>query len=389
MRIPKFKPIKTWEGWRVNVPGILSANGKRSRRFFASRDQAEGFAAQLRAKLFEHGIAAPVLPPVKADVACRAFKMLGEVPPENLIDAVREYKARHNSRLASVSFEVAFREFAEAQPRSESYRQSLRQYQSRLSSLHGKMLCEITARDVEAAMKDFTATVFNFGIRILGGLFNFGMKRDYCTTNPVQKLDRKKLPPREVEIYSPAEVSALFKHAPPELVPWLATCMFAGLRASEARQMLWGDMDFVEGFIRVRAAISKTRRPRAIPMETAFRKWIEPHRAADNESIAPHGANSLRRQLRAAHRDAGVVQIKHGPRHCYASYLLARDGGIDALILNMGHDDAGTTFRHYQRVASRRAAELFWAVLPTTNEVKRQAAKKKSTDGRIKAELRI
>jgi hypothetical protein len=27
------------------------------------------------------------------------------------------------------------------------------------------------------------------------------MKRDYCATNPIQKLDRKKLPPREVEIY--------------------------------------------------------------------------------------------------------------------------------------------------------------------------------------------
>lgn len=40
------------------------------------------------------------------------------------LDAVREYKARHDSRLANVSFDAAVRESAEAQPRSDSYRQS-------------------------------------------------------------------------------------------------------------------------------------------------------------------------------------------------------------------------------------------------------------------------
>jgi hypothetical protein len=40
---------------------------------------------------------------------------------------------------------------------------------------------------------------------------------------------------------------------------------FAGLRASEARQIVWSDFDFSENFIRVRALVSKTHRPRAIP----------------------------------------------------------------------------------------------------------------------------
>jgi integrase len=290
--------------------------------------------------------------------------MLGEAAPETLLDAVSEYIERHNVRLASLPFEDAFKQFADAQPRSASYAQSLRQFRTRLDALHGRMLCDITAKDIEDAMTDFPPTVFNYGLRILGGLFNYGRKRDLCASNPIEKLDRKKLPPKEVEIYTPAQVAALFKASEPALIPWLATCTFAGVRASEARKMMWGDFDFSEKFIRVRAAVSKTHRPRAIKMEKNLREWLLPYRRKEQELIAPQGLNVLRSQLRDAHRASGIRQIKHGPRHSYASYLLARDGSVDALLLNMGHEDAATTFKHYHRVASERAAKTFWNIRP-------------------------
>jgi integrase len=361
--------MRTSKGWRLNIPAALSVDGKRSRRFFKSRDEAEGEASKLRTQLVRHGTGTRVLPPAKADAAVRAYTMLGkDTAPETLLDAVREYLNRHKMRLASVPFEVAFKQFTDAQPRSASYGQSLRQYQARLSALHGRMLCDLTARDIEVAMADFPPSVFNYGLRILGGLFNYGRKRDLCATNPIEKLDRKKLPPKEVEIYTPAQVAALLAAADPSLVPWLSTCMFAGLRASEARKMTWGDFDFTENFIHVRAIVSKTHRPRAIPMEANLREWLLPYRREDSALIAPQGLNVLRSQLRAAHQASVVRQIKHGPRHSYASYLLARDGSVDALLLNMGHEDAATTFRHYHRVASQRAAKTFWSIWPPTSE---------------------
>jgi integrase len=365
MKAPRFKPVKTSKGWRLNIPAAFSANGKRSRQFFQSREKADGFASELRTRVVQHGTSTQILPPAQADAVVRAFTMLGkDAAPETLLDAVREYLNRHKMRLASVPFEDAFKAFAAAQPRSASYAQALRQYQTRLGALHGRMLCDLTARDVELAMADFPVSVFNYGLRILGGLFNYGRKRDLCATNPIEKLDRKKLPPKEVEIYAPADVVALLEAADPSLVPWLAVCMFAGLRASEARKMTWRDFDFTENFIRVRAVVSKIHRPRAIPMEANLRDWLLPHRREDSAPIAPQGVNVLRKQLRAAHKASGVRQIKHGPRHSYASYLLARDGSVDALLLNMGHEDAGTTFRHYHRVASQRAAKTFWSIRP-------------------------
>ena len=366
MKAPRFKAVKTPKGWRLNVPASLSPEGKRSRRFFQSRDEAQGEAAKLRTQLAQHGTGTRILPPAQADSAVRAFAMLGEdAAPETLLDAVREYINSHKTRLASVPFEDAFKQFADAQPRSASYSQSLRQFRARLTALHGRMLCDITARDIEQAMKDFPPSVFNFGLRILGGIFNYGRKRDLCISNPIEKLDRKKLPPRETEIYTPAQVAALLEASDASLIPWLCVCMFAGLRASEARKMTWGDFDFAENFIRVRAAVSKTHRPRAIPMEANLRKWLLPYRREDSALIAPQGLNVLRSQLRTAHQTSGVRQIKHGPRHSYASYLLARDGSIDALLLNMGHEDAATTFRHYHRVASGRAAKTFWSIRPS------------------------
>ena len=371
MKAPRFKPVKTEKGWRLNIPAALSPDGKRSRRFFQSREQAEGFATKLRTQVAQHGTGAQILPPAQADAAVRAFTLLGnDAAPETLLDAVREYVDRHKTRSASVPFEDAFKAFADAQPRSASYAQALRQYQTRLTALHGRPLCDVTARDVELAMADFPASVFNYGLRILGGLFNYGRKRDLCATNPIEKLDRKKLPPKEVEIYTPAQVAALLEAAEPSLVPWLAVCMFAGLRASEARKMTWGDFDFTENFIRVRAVVSKIHRPRAILMEHNLRDWLLPYRREDSTPIAPQGVNVLRKQLRAAHQASGVRQIKHGPRHCFASYLLARDGSIDAVVLALGHEDAATTFRHYHRVASQRAAKTFWNIRPPSEGAK-------------------
>jgi Site-specific recombinase XerD len=363
MKTPRFKAVKTPKGWRLNVPAVFSPGGKRSRRFFPSRDKAEGFAAQLRTQLVQYGTGLRILPPAQADAAVRAFGLLGEnAAPETLLDAVREYIKQHNTRLASLPFEDAFEQFANAQRRSSSYTQSLRQFKARLNSLHGRMLCDIAALDIEEAMKEFPPSVFNYGLRILGGLFNYGRKRDFCINNPIEKLDRKKLPPREVEIYTPAEVGRLLEAADPSLVPWFCVCMFAGLRASEARKIVWGDLDFAENFIRVRAAVSKTHRPRAIPMEKNLHQWLITYRRGDSELIAPQGVNVIRSQLRGAHQASGVRQIKHGPRHSYASYLLARDQNIDALLLNMGHEDAATTFRHYHRVATARAAKEFWSI---------------------------
>jgi integrase len=56
--------------------------------------------------------------------------------------------------------------------------------------------------------------------------------------------------------------------------------------------------------------------------------------------------------------------IKHGSRHAFASYWLAKRGDINQLCRFLGHDDPQTTFRHYAKAATGREAEKFWAIMP-------------------------
>ena len=79
--------------------------------------------------------------------------------------------------------------FLEYRQRSESYTCSIRQTRNRLDTLHEKLLNTITPADLTRAMDGTRQSVRNFTIRILGGLFNFGIKRGFCVDNPVRRLD--------------------------------------------------------------------------------------------------------------------------------------------------------------------------------------------------------
>src|SRR5438309_1050132 len=119
---PRFKVRKTSKGWRINIPAGLAASGRRARRFFATREAAEGAATKLRAQFVEHGMATRLLSSEHAQAAARAFAIIGaSAQPGDLIEAAREYVERHNRRLASLPFEKAFDKFAGAQVRSASY----------------------------------------------------------------------------------------------------------------------------------------------------------------------------------------------------------------------------------------------------------------------------
>jgi integrase len=365
-----FQTVKTPKGWRVNIPATLSKDGTRQRRFFPTQKAAIGFLQSLKIRKENFGVASGILKPWQEEQAAKAFELLEEHPEVSMTlhEIVSGFLRERATKNASVTFLEAFESFegSDSGRRSESYLRSLRQYKNRLASLHEKMLCDIQAGDIDAAMQGFPASVYNYGLRILGGVFHHGMKRDWCSSNPLEKLDRKRTGVSEVQIYSPEEVQKIMAAASaiPDALPFVAVSMFSGTRASEARQLTWGDIDLLEGFVQVRAGVSKTKRPRAIPMSENLKAWLLPYRGKDSDLIVPQGGNSLRTQLRKIHSDAGVQTIKHGMRHSFASYLLARDKDITGLTLAMGHDDAETTFRHYHRAATERDAKKFWSIKP-------------------------
>jgi integrase len=376
----------SWAGnaqWMVSLPPRISTTGKRQRHFFETKQAALNFIETTETRVENYGIkGSAILPPSLQEQAADALDALKPYGV-TLREVVQDWLARHQAAQASIPFEAAMDAFLESDKRSDSYTRSIRQTRNRLASLHGKLLNEITPTDLARAMDAMPASVKNFTIRILGGLFNFGMKRGHCAENPTKKLDMSKREAVEVEVYSPAECAAILHAAEqtaPELVPFLAVSFFTGIRRSEALRLDWSAIDLHENFVKLPAAITKTKQGRHIELSENARAWLTPY-AKESGALLPCTPNVLRtreREMRAAHK---VKPIKHGPRHAFASYWLAKHGDINQLCRFTGHDDPSTLFRHYAKAATKRDAELFWAIMP-------KAAKKKNVvpfDGRAAA----
>ena len=146
-------------------------------------------------------------------------------------------------------------------------------------------------------------------------------------------------------------------------MPFLAISFFCGLRRSEALRVDWSALDLHENFVKLPAAITKTRQTRYIEISENCRSWIAPY-AMESGPVVPFTSDSLRKHLNTLKPIHKIRTVKHGARHSFASYWLAKHGDINQLCLFLGHDDPGTTFRHYAKAATKREAEKFWAIMP-------------------------
>ena len=363
-----------WAGnrqWKVELPARITPSGKRQRYFFDTKQDALNFCEEQRIKLENHGTAGiSALNVTELAQAAMAFEALKPYRA-TLNEVVTDWLTRRQAAAASILFEVAMDAFKNRDKRSPSYSRSIQQTRNRLQSLHGKLLNTITPEDLTSAMDRMPPSVRNFTIRILGGLFNFGIKRGYCAENPCKKLDFARLEPGEIEIYNPIDVSTILATATkqiPELIPFLAVSFFCGLRRAEALRLDWSAIDLHENFVKLPAAITKRRQSRYIEISENCKAWLMPH-AKNAGRVTPYTPDALRKRLSGLKTVHKIRTIKHGARHCFASYWLAEHGDINQLCRFIG-DEPETTFKHYAKAATKREAEKFWAIMPKAIAVK-------------------
>jgi integrase/recombinase XerD len=371
-----FAPQRAkWAGsrqWKVELPAGTTPSGKRERMFFGTKQDASNFSEEQRIRLKNHGtVGMSSLNVGQLAQAATAFETLKPYQV-TLNEVVTEWITRKQASEVSISFEAAMDGFLDRDQRSASYTRSIRQTRNRLKTLHGKLLNAITPEDLTLAMDGMPGSVRNFTIRILGGLFNFGIKRGYCVENPCKKLDLTRAQAGEIEIYAAAEVAKILTTAEksdPELVPFLALSFFCGLRRAEVLRLDWSAVDLYEDFVKLPAAITKARRMRHVEISDNCKAWISPH-SREAGHIVASTPDMLRKRLTELRTGHHVPTIKHGARHCFASYWLAKHGDINQLCRFLGHDDPETTFKHYAKAATKREAEKYWAISPGAAKAK-------------------
>jgi integrase len=262
-----------------------------------------------------------------------------------------------------------FESFIDAKAgRSSAYRTALRCILPRFGALHERLVCEISAHDIEQELNGMSVSVRNAFLRYLRAVFNFGIRRDWYQENPVKRIEMQTLRMRK-EILTNAQVAALLKatvETDSELLPYHLFCIFAGIRPKEIERLAWSNVNIEEKFVEVPDEKSKTGVRRIVDMEPMLLRWLDYYVRSGGRidgSVVP--AKNLRKRLRAIRERAGFERWpQDAPRRTFASCWLAAYSDVNRLNNLMGHTSPAMLWRHYHRAVTQKNAASFWEIEP-------------------------
>jgi integrase len=251
------------------------------------------------------------------------------------------------------------------------YRSILRTH---LGALRETPLERVHAADVErtvASMRRRGAApkTINNALTLLGQVFDHGIRKGWCGTNPVRLVDRPAVEQSdEIRFLDQSELEALLRATPdPTDRALFLVAAMTGLRQGELLALRWQDVDWAAGKIRVRRSYvrghwttPKSRRSsRAVPMADRVASELARHfqRSAfqrDEDLVFCHpgkgtvlGHSKLARRFKAALEKAGVREVRfHDLRHTFATRMAAAGVPMRSLQEWLGHRDFKTVLRY-------------------------------------------
>ncbi|MFP6875153.1 MAG: site-specific integrase, partial [Verrucomicrobiales bacterium] len=292
----------------VDVPATYSPTGKRHRKSFSTQQDAKGYVSLLKEKRRRGIEQVTFLTPHVARQAAQSnallqplgdtsltdavsvfleareeLKSVGEV---DIVAAVRHYADFKKQRSESVTFRSLMEQFEDAptkktrRQKAEKYRNQIRSLANRMNPLIGDhLVCDLDDKAVVAAIRKSKVNPASIApsYRVLKAAFNFAVKRKWSGGNPVDSIDWFTHDPDDAEVPSREQASALLECARGELQAYVAICLFAGCRDSEARRLDWRDFDWEKEEIDLKAAPGKKAASgRFIRLEPNLARWLKP-----------------------------------------------------------------------------------------------------------------
>jgi integrase len=199
--------------------------------------------------------------------------------------------------------------------------------------------------------------------RMLVVLFNFAKAQGWLRANEetaADALGTYKIKQREVEVYTPAELSRLLNAAEPDFVPYLALIAFGGVRREELHKgLLWEAINFDRGYIIVSAEIAKTGRKRKIVISENLLEWLKPYRFKHGPIFAIDPRKRIAKVVKASR----VKWKRNGLRHSFGSYRMEQTKNEGLVALEMGNSPK-VVKDHYFEIVDERAAREYWDLKP-------------------------
>jgi len=341
--------------------------GKRKRAFFDTEEAAKSFAAFKNAELAKNGSEHSEFPTalrVMAQNAVDQLKPFGK----SIADAVQHYVAYLKASAKSCTATQLVRELLNAKEKDGVSERHLRDIRIRLGlfaeKFDGKMVATITRKEIDDWLRSlpFSPLTRNHYRALLVLAFNFAMRSGYATENPAAGAAKAKVRSKAPGILSVNESARLLEAATPDVLPYIAIGLFAGLRRAELERLDWSNIGFESGLIEVTAQNSKTATRRFVTIQPNLREWLMPLRKHKG-SVTPE--SNFRQSFEQARETAGIAEWPDNAlRHSFASYHLAHFNNAAVTALQLGHHDSRITFAHYRELVRPKEAARYWSIKP-------------------------
>ena len=225
-----------------------------------------------------------------------------------------------------------------------------------------------------------SAIAANKEIRYLKSLFNWGKKRAYCASNPIQGIPFFPTMKRVKQVPSPGDMERLLSVAEGDDRDYILVLRDTLARVNEVNQMLWSDVFFADGYVVLYTRKKKGGHltPRKVFMTARLRaclearyarkrqhdKWVFTHRYySRNKKRWVTGPYLDRKTLMARLcKKAGLEYFRyHAIRHSGASALEKAGVSISAIQHILGHESRLTTeiYLHVVGNAEQEAMRVF------------------------------
>lgn len=194
------------------------------------------------------------------------------------------------------------------------------------------------------------------GRAVLHSIFSYGVRQEWCDTNPVSRLEVPRVEEKPIQPLTPVEVKRLEAAADkPEFREMrfsLQLLLYSGVRPAEVERIRQEDICRREKQLIIRPRTSKTGGGRMVPLRHTERLRAE-------DFIIPR---DWQRKWRALRRAAGFRDwVPDVCRHTFATYHAAHFRNLPALQLEMGHRDVNLLRTRYTTPVLSAIAGKFWS----------------------------
>jgi integrase len=202
---------------------------------------------------------------------------------------------------------------------------------------------------------------------VLSTFFKFAYRKDWITTNPIEKTPHHRISHRRGSaITITAEQAArLMAHVETfrdgVLVPYFALCLFAGIRPSvlcgEIMKLRPEHVRLDTGVIHIEPEVAKVRMKRLVTIQPNLAAWLRAY-PLDRLPIIPTNAPKIRRKV------FKMFGLTHDVlRHTFISMFVAKFRSMGEAALQAGNSES-IIRKHYLDLKSKEEAEQFFGILP-------------------------